>query len=134
MRTLLAESFPPEWKEDWTCSPSGLRFLRPGWVERSLSRAIKEGKIGEIAALTNDLPEPVEARRTFFGGLVLASLANLTEVGVDGMVIATPGASYAENADNALEPGMTGSFQCSGLPDGETLESQKESPLLHESS
>lgn len=143
MRTLLAESFPPESTADGS-SASGTGFLRPGWVQQSLLRAIRKGGIPEIAALANDSSKTTKAQRTFFGDAVLASSANLTEVGVDGMVIATPGASRVEDALAALGRGISTSVESAGAPGIEsrqvalpqirpTLESQRESQLPHES-
>lgn len=47
-----------------------------------------------------------EGARTFLRAAVLASLDDLTEVGVDGIVIATPSALHAEWAVNVLGRGM----------------------------
>jgi hypothetical protein len=52
-------------------------------------------------------PEPrQQAARIFSQSVVLAKVDNLVEVGVGGTVIATPGASHADPANDALERGV----------------------------
>ena len=62
-------------------------------------------------------PEPREqVARIFSQSAVLAKVDNLVEVGVGGTVIATPGASHADLANDAPGRGMAFSSADDGQP------------------
>lgn len=104
MRTLLAEACPPGWS---ALPQARAGSLRPGWIKGSRLRAILKGGIAEIAAVANAPAELGKIRRDFTPWPVFAWLDNLVEVGVVGMVIATPGAWAAEEVVPALERGKS---------------------------
>ena len=88
------------------CRPK-LGFLGVGWIGRNRLEAIGNSGLAEIAAIADASPElAAQAARTFPRAAVLTSLDDLMEVGVDGIVIATPSALHAEQAIAALERGM----------------------------
>src|SRR5215469_12501989 len=62
-----------------------------------------------------------EIARTFPQSAVLASLDHFTEVGVEGIVIAAPGALHAEQAVDALERGIRISEKPPGCTGSEGL-------------
>jgi predicted dehydrogenase len=86
---------------------SKLAFPGAGWAGKYRLKAIADSRIGAVAALSCASPESGnQAARTFPQAAVLISLDDLMEVGVDGIVIATPGALPAEQAFAAPERGM----------------------------
>jgi predicted dehydrogenase len=97
MRTLLAQPCPPDsFVEEIIVRPR-LGFLG---VDRNRLQAIARSGLAEVAAISGG------AGRIQPGAAVLDSLNELLEVGVDGVVIATPGAGQAEPAIAALERGV----------------------------
>lgn len=143
MRTLLAESFPPGCTESQAFRQPGSGF--PGAGPNRLE-AIANSGIAGIAAIADASPElAAQPARTFPSVAVLTSLNDLSEVGVDGIAIATPSALHAEVAVSALERGMAtfcqkpsapatlahiASMNCS--PFIQALNTQKKAPLPHE--
>lgn len=107
MRTVLAESRPPGSVNSQTiCRP---KPAFPGAGEPGIDRleAIAPSITAETDAIADAPPElAAQTTRTFPRDAVLTSLDNLMEVGVEGIVIATPSALYAELATAALERGM----------------------------
>lgn len=107
MRTVLAEACPPQSIDTKAFSRPKLGFLGVGWIGKNRLEAIAASGLAEITAIADASPELAEqAARTFPRAAVLASLDDLVEVGVDGIVIATPSALHAEQAVAALERGM----------------------------
>src|SRR6476469_3556049 len=96
MRTLLAQPCPPDFSVEEKVVRPRLGFLG---VDRNGLEAVAEGGRVEVAAI---LGGPDRVRPTQPG---LNLLKEMLEVGVDGVVIATPGAGQAETAIAALERG-----------------------------
>lgn len=104
MRTLLAEPCPPTLKR--TLTKPRLGFLGVGWIGRNRLEAIAKSGVAEIAAIADTSRELCEQiLRIEPEAAVLESLDDLLEVGLDGVVIATPSALHAEQAVTALERG-----------------------------
>lgn len=107
MRTVLAESRPPGCPNSQTFCRPKLGFLGVGEDGRDRLEEIARSGIAEIAAIADAQPElAAQIARTFPRAAVLTSLDDLMEVGVEGIVIATPSALHAEQAIAALERGM----------------------------
>lgn len=107
MRTVLAESRPPGCPNSQTFCRPKLGFLGVGGNGRHRLEAIARSGVAEITAIAGPSPElAAEIARTFSSAAVLTSVDDLMEVGVEGIVIATPGALLAEQAIAALERGM----------------------------
>src|SRR5215472_11233549 len=107
MRTVLAESRPPGFTDHPTLSRPKLGFLGVGRIGQNRLEAIANSGLAEVTAIAGASPElAAQAARTFPRAAVLTSLDDLMEVGVDGIVIATPSALHAEQAIAALERGM----------------------------
>src|SRR4051812_5820679 len=83
-----------------------LGFLGVGWIGRQRMEAIAKSGLVEIAAIA-DAARDLAAQAAQFapGATCVESLAELLEVGVDGVVIATPSALHAEQAITALDHG-----------------------------
>lgn len=84
-----------------------LGFLGVGWIGRNRMEAIATSGLAEIAAIA----DPSEAMRdaavaTAPAAEVAASLDDLLDADLDGLVIATPSALHAEQAIRALEHGL----------------------------
>jgi predicted dehydrogenase len=105
MRTLLAQPCPPDFSVEEIIVRPRLGFLG---VDRNDLQAIAHSGLAEVAAISGG------ARRIHSRAAVLDSLNHLLEVGVDGVVIATPGAGQAEPAIAALERGVA--VFCEKLP------------------
>lgn len=123
MRTVLAESRPPGCPNSQTFCRPKLGLLGAGATGRDRLEAIARSGIVEITAIADPFPElAAQAARIFPRAAVLSSLDDLMEVGVEGIVIATPGALDAEQAIAALERGMA--IFCS-KPPGRTTEMRR---------
>jgi predicted dehydrogenase len=78
-----------------TATRPRLGFLGLGWAGRSRLQAIVSADAGEVGAVADPaLPEALD------------TLDDLLELGLDGIVIATPSALHAEQAVEALEHGL----------------------------
>ena len=93
-------------------APGGTRvprlgFLGVGWIGRSRMEAVARAGVASIAAVADPCADAVESavaappRAARCG-----SLAELLEMDLDGVVIATPSAMHAEQAIAALERGV----------------------------
>jgi predicted dehydrogenase len=91
-----------------------LGFLGTGWIGRHRMEAIAAAGQAVVAAVSDPSPEAArqaaDAARAAQGGgtddvAVVDSLDALLDVGVDGVVIATPSALHAEQSVRALERG-----------------------------
>jgi predicted dehydrogenase len=80
-----------------------LGFLGVGWIGRHRLQAIIEANIAEIAAIADPSPEmAAEAQKLAPNAKLVASLDEIIDVRVDGVVIATPSAMHAEQSIRAL--------------------------------
>jgi predicted dehydrogenase len=80
-----------------------LGFLGVGWIGRHRMRAIAEHGGVEVVAVADASEEALgEATALVPGASAVRSLAELLAQGVDGVVIATPSALHAEQAEAAL--------------------------------
>ncbi len=83
-----------------------LGFLGVGWIGRHRMEAIAESGFGQVAAVADTSAEMAEAaRRTAPDAQVADGLDGLLEMGLDGIVIATPSAMHAEQSIRALTAG-----------------------------
>jgi predicted dehydrogenase len=84
-----------------------LGFLGTGWIGRHRMEAIHRSKFGEVAAIADVSAENArEAAKVAPGAVVVDSLDALLEMGLDGVVIATPSAGHCSQAVRALEKGL----------------------------
>ncbi|WP_460447901.1 Gfo/Idh/MocA family protein [Alsobacter sp. SYSU BS001988] len=82
-------------------------FLGVGWIGRHRMQAILETGLVEAAAVADPSPEMAqEAGRLAPRALQAATLDDLLDAGIDGVVIATPSALHAEQSIRALERGV----------------------------
>jgi predicted dehydrogenase len=80
-----------------------LGFLGVGWIGCHRMQAIIEANIAEIAAIADPSPEmAAEAQKLAPNAKLVASLDEIIDVRVDGVVIATPSAMHAEQSIRAL--------------------------------
>jgi predicted dehydrogenase len=83
-----------------------LGFLGVGWIGRHRMEAISDTGVAEVAAVSDPSPEMVAAAKEAApGARVAGGLDELLEMGLDGIVIATPSALHAEQSVRALEAG-----------------------------
>ncbi|WP_426958721.1 Gfo/Idh/MocA family protein [Muricoccus radiodurans] len=83
-----------------------LGFLGVGWIGRHRMAAIAETGVAEIAALSDPSAEmAVEAAKLAPDAHVTASLDEMLDLGLDGVVIATPSALHAAQSIRVLERG-----------------------------
>jgi len=90
-----------------------LGFLGTGWIGRHRMQAIAEGGHAVVAAVSDPSPDAArqaaDAARAVAGHpadvAVVGSLDALLDLGLDGVVIATPSALHADQAVRALERG-----------------------------
>ncbi|HZH50360.1 MAG TPA: Gfo/Idh/MocA family oxidoreductase [Microvirga sp.] len=81
-------------------------FLGVGWIGRHRMEAILRTGLVEAAAIADPSPEmAAEAGRLAPDAELVSTLDDLLDVGVDGVVIATPSALHAEQSIHALERG-----------------------------
>jgi predicted dehydrogenase len=107
MRTLLSEPCPPGLSDLKKIAKPRLGFLGVGWIGRHRLEAIAKSDFAEIAAIADTARDLTAAALEIApGAAVLDSLDDLVEVGLDGVVIATPSALHAEQAIAALERGI----------------------------
>ena len=83
-----------------------LGFLGVGWIGRHRMNAIRETGAVEIAGIADaSAAMAAEARRLAPGAKLVPTLDDLMDLGVDGVVIATPSAMHAEQSIRVLERG-----------------------------
>jgi predicted dehydrogenase len=83
-----------------------LGFLGVGWIGRHRMKAILETGAAEIAAIADPSPQmAAEAGLLAPEAKTVSTLDELLDLGVDGVVIATPSAMHAEQSIRALERG-----------------------------
>ena len=84
-----------------------LGFLGVGWIGRNRLEAIAQSGAGEIVAIADPVHEmAVHASPLAPGAALIGSLDELLDLGIDGLVIATPSALHAQQAIAALEKGV----------------------------
>lgn len=84
-----------------------LGFLGVGWIGRHRLEAIHQSGHAEIAAVADlSLDLAREAARIAPGATVAASLEAMLDLGLDGVIIATPSALHADQAILALDNGV----------------------------
>jgi predicted dehydrogenase len=86
-----------------------LGFLGLGWIGRNRMEAIAKSAPAEIAAIADTAPAlAAQAKELARDATVLSSLDEMleAELGLDGVVIATPSALHAQQAMQALEHGL----------------------------
>ncbi len=81
-------------------------FLGVGWIGRHRMEAILRTGLADAAAIADLSAEmAAEAGRLAPGAQLVSTLDELIDLGVDGVVIATPSAMHAEQSIRALERG-----------------------------
>jgi predicted dehydrogenase len=84
-----------------------LGFLGVGWIGRSRMQALSEEGLAEVAAVADPQAEALAAAAEVAPAAGrAATLEDLLERDLDGVVIATPSALHAEQAVAALERGL----------------------------
>lgn len=83
-----------------------LGFLGVGWIGRHRMRAILDAGAGEAAAVADPSDAAAREAAGAAGCAVAPSLDALLDLGLDGVVVATPSALHAEQAVRALERGV----------------------------
>ncbi len=84
-----------------------LGFLGVGWIGRNRMEAIARSGTVEVAAVSDPVPAAADEARKLAPGCERAdSLDSLLEMGLDGLVIATPSSLHAEQSIRALERGV----------------------------
>ncbi|WP_262272558.1 Gfo/Idh/MocA family protein [Microvirga yunnanensis] len=82
-------------------------FLGVGWIGRHRMQAILGTGAVDVAAIADPSPEmAAEAGKSTPGAQQVATLDEILDLGVDGVVIATPSAMHAEQSIRALERGV----------------------------
>jgi predicted dehydrogenase len=84
-----------------------LGFLGVGWIGRHRMRALLESGAADAVAVADAAPACAEQAAAEVPGCAVApSLEALLELGLDGLVVATPSALHADQAVLALERGI----------------------------
>lgn len=84
-----------------------LGFLGVGWIGRHRMQAIIEADVAEVAGIAEPSAEmAAEAARLAPAAELTGELDALLDLGLDGLVIATPSALHAEQSIRALERGV----------------------------
>jgi predicted dehydrogenase len=83
-----------------------LGFLGVGWIGRNRLESLARSGVAEVVAVADSTPENAEAAARLAGCPVVGSLDQLLDIDLDGIVIATPSALHAEQAESVLERGI----------------------------
>lgn len=84
-----------------------LGFLGVGWIGRNRMEAIAQSEMAQVVGIADPVPAAAEeAQKLAPGSERVDSLDALLELGLDGLVIATPSAFHAEQSVRALERGV----------------------------
>src|SRR5438270_7852948 len=84
-----------------------LGFLGVGWIGRNRLEAIAKSGLAEIKAIMDPSPQQAEKASALAPKAEIAgSVEELLEIGLDGVVIATPSALHAAEATQALDHGL----------------------------
>jgi predicted dehydrogenase len=84
-----------------------LGFLGVGWIGRHRMKAVLDAGAVDVAAIADPSADMrQEAAKRAPGAEVVATLDDLLDAGVDGVVIATPSAMHAEQSIRALDRGV----------------------------
>ena len=80
-----------------------LGFLGVGWIGRHRLEAVVGSGAADVVAVADTIPENATAAAQLVPTSIAASMDELLEAELDGLVIATPSALHAEQAIAALE-------------------------------
>lgn len=84
-----------------------LGFAGVGWIGRNRLQAVQESDVAHVVAIADPVAEQrCAARQLAPSAVTVASVDELLELPLDGVVIATPSALHAEQAMAALERGL----------------------------
>src|SRR5688500_13117507 len=84
-----------------------LGFLGVGWIGRHRMEAMMATTAIDVAAVADPAPDmAAEAQRLAPRAELVASLDDMLDAGLDGVVIATPSAMHADQSIEALERGV----------------------------
>jgi predicted dehydrogenase len=102
METVLEQSNTPKSK----VKPR-LGFLGVGWIGRHRMEAISKSGAAEVVAIADSVSDvALQAASNVPDARIVASLDELLQADIDGIVIATPSALHAEQAILALRHGL----------------------------
>ncbi|HEX3182218.1 MAG TPA: Gfo/Idh/MocA family oxidoreductase [Beijerinckiaceae bacterium] len=84
-----------------------LGLLGVGWIGRHRMQAIVEADVADVVAIADSSPEmAAEAQKLAPRAKLVATLDQILDAQVDGVVIATPSAMHAEQSIRALSRGI----------------------------
>jgi len=83
-----------------------LGFLGLGWIGRNRMQALLDSGLGTVVAVADPDAEAARQSADATGALARSRLEELLELGLDGIVIASPSALHAGQAILALESGV----------------------------
>jgi len=84
-----------------------LGFLGTGWIGRNRLEAVVNADIADVVAISDPSEEMTSAARALAPEAdVRGGIDELLEIGLDGLVVATPSALHAEQSCRALEAGI----------------------------
>jgi predicted dehydrogenase len=83
-----------------------LGFLGLGWIGRNRLEALAQSGVAEVVALADPAPENAAAAARLVPTATASSLEELLATELDGIVIASPSALHAAQAEAALDRGL----------------------------
>lgn len=84
-----------------------LGFAGVGWIGRNRLQAVQESEVADVFAIADPIEQQrYVARQIAPAAIAVASVHELLELPLDGVVIATPSALHAEQAMSALDRGL----------------------------
>jgi predicted dehydrogenase len=84
-----------------------LGFAGVGWIGRNRLQAVQESAVADVFAIADPIEQQrYVARQIAPAAIAVASVHELLELPLDGVVIATPSALHAEQAMSALDRGL----------------------------
>lgn len=104
VRSAAGSSAPADWVT--SSHRPRLGFLGVGWIGRNRLDAVAQSGAAQITAVADaDLTLAQKAAAEIHGAVAVSSLNDLLDLGVDGVVIATPTALHAPQAIEVLRAG-----------------------------
>jgi predicted dehydrogenase len=107
----VAPSIPvpmaPPTGQPWGATRPRLGFAGVGWIGRNRLQAVQQSDVAHVVAIADPIEEQrFAARQLAPAAIAVASVHELLELPLDGVVIATPSALHAEQTMAALERGL----------------------------
>lgn len=102
----MAQQIVPETQSRLSAARPRLGFLGVGWIGRHRMQAILDTGAVDVIAIADPSPDmAAEAGKLAPDAKLVRTIADILDLGVDGVVIATPSALHAEQSVQALEHG-----------------------------